>query len=872
MRRSFTGNPFSKPSINTNVRGLNPNTPANTPSDTPRRNSMNQENIVISFREVEDKENGQDPYQKVEKIRSPAATKDTKNFMSPTISAASKFNSSPKKKILVERNEPAQTSFSLSDANNHLMEAADQQPERVPIQKEIEASFVSTITDEKFKEAMKCETFTDIKIPLVYKNELESSMEAVTGEADLVNVDPSFKISPRPSCACLAPLDADPRMPPYDPKNNYLSPRPQFLHYKPNPRIKLFLKGKEAKQLEESFAPESSSDTEVTEETVSENSKKEPENISSNDSIKEEEENMEDDEEPDKTGLESIGTTNMRKGVVETKGVSKPCFFSRSKFVASLLFMVVAYFVFLAIDSPVKHRSMFKELRFSKMHAPPEIAEIAKANLDRLDHNLRLWSSNSYISELILTLRDMHREGPSQFSNFTGLIKDHLLDFYQLFDWLAHNLRLWSANFYISETILTLRGMHIESPSQFSNLTCLIEDHLLDWYQLFDHKGLEIEKKNEPIQVKPKIENAAENLMLEEEYEDLDYDDDDYELQADQGKNIQDTIEIEDSDHEDEEGCKEISLDNILAKHIEPKFEVVDITALVVVIEQYVSTEEQTEERVDTPAREMQSNINLEDNAIRVEDGHVNSETDVWMETPQTSEKVDLTNMLRYKFLLFDSLGYILLLLSLVTAKVFLYRMKDALRSPNAEIRVGHASVPNKMVDDPKLVNMEYNFQEIPSRSWHTEVETMGEACPSKMSSFQKCSSYNNLSSRLNETQSNEKRPKRSYRRESLASSDYSMGSPSYGSFTTYKKIPCKNGDGEKEEIVTPVRCSSRLRKKFTSPLPYIVQLAHYVNESPVIFWLRLALTDLLCDYIKFKRIRFKLFRVSYSDLNISSL
>ncbi|KAF5733237.1 hypothetical protein HS088_TW17G00778 [Tripterygium wilfordii] len=114
MRRSFTGNPFSKPSINTNVRGLKPNAPANTPSDTPRKNSMSRENVVISFREVEDKENGKDPNQKAAKLRSPSATKGRKNFMSPTISATSKFSASPKKKIFVERNESTHTSFLLS--------------------------------------------------------------------------------------------------------------------------------------------------------------------------------------------------------------------------------------------------------------------------------------------------------------------------------------------------------------------------------------------------------------------------------------------------------------------------------------------------------------------------------------------------------------------------------------------------------------------------------------------------------------------------------------------------------------------------------------------------------------------------------------
>ena len=52
------------------------------------------------------------------KVRSPAITKGSKNFMTPTISAASKINSSPRKKVLVERNEPVRTSISFFDGKS----------------------------------------------------------------------------------------------------------------------------------------------------------------------------------------------------------------------------------------------------------------------------------------------------------------------------------------------------------------------------------------------------------------------------------------------------------------------------------------------------------------------------------------------------------------------------------------------------------------------------------------------------------------------------------------------------------------------------------------------------------------------------------
>uniref|UniRef100_A0A803P7I4 Uncharacterized protein n=1 Tax=Cannabis sativa TaxID=3483 RepID=A0A803P7I4_CANSA len=206
MRRSFTGNPFStKPSIVPNPRVLNPNTPANSPSDHPRRSSIGGGDVD------DDKENAK----LAARVRSPmaSASKGTKNFMSPTISAASKFSTpSPRKrKILEERNEVVRGSLDLKGEKTQSL------PKKVT-----------------FKEPLEC--FSD---------------NVVIEEADLVNLDPSFKISP--PCSYSIPViapnldssDHDPPLapppPPYDPKTNFLSPRPRFLRYKPSPRVELFL-------------------------------------------------------------------------------------------------------------------------------------------------------------------------------------------------------------------------------------------------------------------------------------------------------------------------------------------------------------------------------------------------------------------------------------------------------------------------------------------------------------------------------------------------------------------------------------------------------------------------------------------------------
>lgn len=61
-------------------------------------------------------------------------------------------------------------------------------------------------------------------------------------------------------------VDAEPsRAALYDPRTNYTSPRPRFLHYKPNPRIEMYRHGGSgARRLEEGLASESSEESATT--------------------------------------------------------------------------------------------------------------------------------------------------------------------------------------------------------------------------------------------------------------------------------------------------------------------------------------------------------------------------------------------------------------------------------------------------------------------------------------------------------------------------------------------------------------------------------------------------------------------------------
>ncbi|CAH1423903.1 unnamed protein product [Lactuca virosa] len=82
-RRSFSGNPFTRPNIVVNPRNVNPPTHANTPATTVLRKSTGSSMFQ------DGKENHKDI------VRSPARSYE-KSFMAPTISVASKCTPSPR--------------------------------------------------------------------------------------------------------------------------------------------------------------------------------------------------------------------------------------------------------------------------------------------------------------------------------------------------------------------------------------------------------------------------------------------------------------------------------------------------------------------------------------------------------------------------------------------------------------------------------------------------------------------------------------------------------------------------------------------------------------------------------------------------------
>lgn len=724
---------------------------------------------IVTFRDHEDKENGKDQNWKPVKIRSPMGSKGTRNFMSPTISAASKISPSPRKKILAERNEPLRKSVSFSDTKIPSFSQTIGHSER---EEEVPTSPANS-------KASNVEETYDSKQPLGSNSEPDLLPQTVseephgcnvTQEPDSVNLDPSFKISPPASSSF--PLDSGPSAPPYDPKKNYLSPRPQFLLYRPNPRVGFCLSEEsEGNRLEDTFVSGSFSDTDATEETQSEYSQKELDDVSSSEVLNAEEKPEEEEQQEEGEEL------HVSQETVKSDGQPKPRFFWKKKLVVLLVVLSLACLSFSAINSPVVDPSMFEEATFSKLYDNTEIADFVKVSFTRFHQNLRGWyaKSVSFLSELISNLRGETKLGTLHYYNLTALLEDVQSSGYMAFD---HGYEGREGNSEVKRFGAT-RGIkvQIENFEEKALPDVGHSEEILPGYEEQMHQEAEpfvghIKLDSEEVEatVSESVEASQERMLEAEAHQAPEA-----EVDEPQESDLAGSFFVQ---TESITNRKDDPILNSQSEEVQPEiFEAGELQD---------QSETSSGAEVEPPKEEFFSSENPEVD----EASHKNA---------PTLEVVDLTvngspENASFKV---NVLGIVSLFLSLIAGTIIIYvnRRKSAALS-NASNPASQPPVTKKM--DCFFTNpvkpADNTFQERPA-SWNWREES----CPSEMSSFGKSSSsYSKKASEcLNKAESQEKKTRKNndHRRESLASSslDSSMGSPSYGSFTTYEKIPSKH-------------------------------------------------------------------------------
>ncbi|KAM1113758.1 hypothetical protein ACFX1Q_046449 [Malus domestica] len=168
----------------------------------------------------------------------------TKNYMSPTISAASKSKAlASRKNILGERNEASQPDFS----NTHVEKS--QSPNLQSPKKPLTKNYMSPTTS--ISAASKPKAIASRKNILRERNKASepdfSNTHVEKSHIAIDNVRDSLPQALPKTPSSFQSHDVDEALSddfssrPYDPVTNYLSPRPQFLRYKPNRRQELFL-------------------------------------------------------------------------------------------------------------------------------------------------------------------------------------------------------------------------------------------------------------------------------------------------------------------------------------------------------------------------------------------------------------------------------------------------------------------------------------------------------------------------------------------------------------------------------------------------------------------------------------------------------
>ncbi|CAL9168294.1 unnamed protein product [Musa hybrid cultivar] len=422
------------------------------------------------------------------RARSPApssccSAKGAKNFMAPTISAASKaVAASPKRRVLAERNE------TVPVVRSSLTSLLDESPapEEVPAKRRV--SFGARPHQDSGVQ----------ETPYVGGGGSEPrKIESEIKDRRYSGVFPSFHISP----AAIAPLDADPSLPPYDPHTNYLSPRPRFLHYRPNPRIDQYLNQEgdlmdagDGKRLEDSFSSESS------EETPGQTEEEQQSTPGDDECSSPEVEAME----------EETGESPVPESESNPKSTGKGRSFWHYKFAPLLLVLGVACIFGSFLGCPILSSSMLKAPvipAIDDVHVRDYLA-VAALDLKELARKLSQWSFDSFARYTTLTSLPREEFGPFFMPNLTAANIEQREDIdYSYIGTIVSNEHIG-------------QGSAMEQPFEGEMQEESMEEHEVD----IDHSCSATTLSNEHIDQGSAMEQPFEGEMQEESMEEHEVD------------------------------------------------------------------------------------------------------------------------------------------------------------------------------------------------------------------------------------------------------------------------------------------------------------------------------------------------------------
>ncbi|WOK91692.1 hypothetical protein Cni_G00383 [Canna indica] len=712
--------------------------------------------------------------------RSPASgmssslAKGTKSFMAPTISATSKaVTASPRRTILAEKNEAVPSAVVRSSLTSLLAES--RASEEVPVRRE---AGLGTRSHQDAAKAPKESSgmFSAVSDPRTVDLEIKNLCAS--------GVLSPYRLSP---AAPMAPLDVDPFLPPYDPHTNYLSPRPRFLHYRPNPRIDQCLFDEsgltedavDGKRLEDSFTSESCEDTQgQVEEEQSTNLEKDCQESSSSSEV------------------ELMGGDTINSPVPEpefdTKPTGKGRFFTWYKFTSFLLVLAIACFFGSFMGCPVMPSS-------SMLKTPPDISAmdrlhvmdyLAASAINFKQVGRRLGKSLIFFASYA-TVTTISREefGPIFLANLTASIVEQRLD-------IDHS--------YIIEH--TNRGIDKEQPFEGEVQQSVEEDEVKfsgdeqeDDTMYEDGKsGIDVAEEPEEI---PPFEEEIEEATMDKHEDDVSRD----ELQGgtvfeDEHSEIYVTQDLEESDVllDDSEVHEKLQNDGTEECNSVKKIEETEINKNVGVGIDAIKSESYNE---------LELNNDFVTEYVHDYGASFASEHSGSDKTPLVSgdEHELSSNLLQENVSLHGSDGKfaagIFSAVSLLAALfVFLLMKQKKIPLFDNKLEVPPAKEISKSVSG----SSESHGLAKGSPFENNPVDMLlADSGPTEFSSSLHSSTPRK---EMEETLSQD-------RRDSVVS----LSSTSYGSFTTYEKCSAKKGNRD-EEVMTPVRRSSRLRNQIASP------------------------------------------------------